>query len=605
MDELKFADKYLQPYKIKGSEINPVSCPYCHGGRHRDKYTFFLNLDKHTFVCHRGSCGASGKFSELAKLYGERADYVLDIYKQKFDSLDREKIYKKPSIKLNKLSKQAEDYLRLRKISLSTATHFDLRSDSKGNIIFPYYNQDNEHVLNKIRIPRKFVKGKDKTKIWQEGGGEPVLFNMNRVDIEQPILLTEGEFDCLSAYESGYKNVVSIPFGTENMEWVNDCWEWLDKCKEFILWFDSDRAGKRAVEKAAKKLGIDRCKKVEAERKDANLVLYKDGSEKVLEYINNAKYFPIDNLFKMSDIKQKDVDRILYGDRFLDYFLGGCRGGELVVWTGKRGGGKSTFLNQTLVDTIEQKTKCFIYSGELSNSKVKQWLDRQIAGERYIVKYKDPLTGREEYGVHPEIEKIINAWYRDYLYCYGEDGSNDVETLIEIMTYGYKRYDIKRFIIDNLKTLKTNKKEDYFRQQGFIVNRLKSFAKRYDIHIDLVAHPKKTNNKLVEDEDVGGVSDIIDLADNVIAIARITEDMADSAKEKEKEKFMDNDTVIIIRKNREYGDTDMKNFYKFNPISKRMYTKNGTKTYSWERNVKDRNVVLDTNVEEKEDECPF
>ncbi len=604
MDEIQFADRYLSPYRIKGKEINPQICPYCHGGRHRDKHTFFLNIEKHVFSCHRGSCGATGTFSELAKLYNERADYIIDMYKERFDLLDQKKEYKKPAMKLVKLSQQAEDYLRLRKISLTTATHFNIQSDSKGNIIFPYYDENNEHVLNKIRIPRKFIKGKDKTKIWQEGGGTPVLFNMNRIKQDEPILITEGEWDCLSAYEAGYKNVVSIPFGTENMDWINECWEWLEGCKQFILWFDSDKAGKKSVEKVAKKLGIDKCKKIVSDEKDANIILYKYGPQKILDYINNAQFFPIDNLLKMSDVKRKDVDRILYGDKFLDYFLGGCRGGELVVWTGKRGSGKSTFLNQTLADTIEQKVKCFIYSGELDNSKVKQWLDRQIAGEKYIVKYKDQLTGREEYGVHPDTEKLISKWYSEYLYCYGEDGSNDIETLIEIMSYAYKRYDIRRFVIDNLKTLKSTKEEDYFRQQGFIVNRLKSFARKYDIHVDLVAHPKKTPNDIVEDEDVGGVSDIIDLADNVIAIARITDKMIDKASKKEKEKLENNDGLIIIRKNREYGDTDMENFYKFNSISKRFYVDADNKTYSWERQLKNKSITPD-NKKPEETECPF
>ncbi len=609
MNEIQFADRYLQPYKSRGDEINPRLCPYCQGGRHHDKYTFFLNTKKHTFMCHRGSCGASGTFNELAKLYNERADYILDMYKQRFDMLEEKKEYKKPVMKLVKLSQQAEDYLRLRKISLTTATYFNIKSDTNGNIIFPYYNENNEHVLNKIRVARKFVKGKDKakSKIWQEGGGAPVLFNMNRVDTEKPILIQEGEFDCLSVYEAGYTNVVSIPFGTDDMEWINECWEWLGKCKEFILWFDNDIAGRKSIEKVAKKLGIDRCKRVKAEEKDANIVLYKHGSKKVLEYIENAQFFPIDNLFRMSDIKKKDIDRILYGDRFLDYFLGGCRGGELVIWTGKRGGGKSTFLNQTLVDTIAQKTKCFIYSGELDNSKVKQWLDRQIAGEKYIVKFKDQLTGREEYGVHPEVEALLNEWYKEYLYCYGEDGSDDIETLIEIMTYGYKRYDIRRFVIDNLKTLRTSRKEDYYRQQAFIVNRLKSFARKYDVHIDLVAHPRKTTNEILEDEDVGGATDIIDLADAVVAIARITDKMREKAESKEKENLENNDTVIIIRKNREYGDVDVKSFYKYSAIDKRMFAEKNIKKYSWEKKIKDKELIFKAIIEdpENEEECPF
>ena len=43
---------------------------------------------------------------------------------------------------------------------------------------------------------------------------------MDKVNPGEPLLITEGEFDCLSAIESGFKNAVSIPSG------VNSTNEW-------------------------------------------------------------------------------------------------------------------------------------------------------------------------------------------------------------------------------------------------------------------------------------------------------------------------------------------------------------------------------------------
>ncbi|MFA9397221.1 MAG: AAA family ATPase [Clostridiaceae bacterium] len=326
-----------------------------------------------------------------------------------------------------------------------------------------------------------------------------------------------------------------------------------------------------------------------------------------MEYINKAAYFPIENLTRMSDVKKVDTERILYGNKFLDYNLGGCRMGELVIWTGKRGSGKSTVLNYTLVDTIDQKTKCFIYSGELSNSKLKQWLDRQVAGERYIVTCKDELTGREDYVVQKDVEKIITEWYSDYLFCYGDDGINDDNTLLEIMEYAFKRYNVKRFVLDNLKTIKFNSNSDPYRNQGLFVSKLKSFAKQYNVHIDLVVHPRKTLNKELSDEDVGGSVDIIDLADNVIVITKITDELINSESDHSKKtKLEENNTILSIKKNREYGEGG-KSYYKFSSKSKRIYGIGTIKTYEWEEKIKDRNFVLNSQFEheEKQEECAF
>lgn len=591
MNEYEFAARYLGEYRIKNGEINAKYCIFCGGGKHRDKYKFFLNPEKHTYICHRGSCGARGTFKQLCDMEHERADYIMEEKRQYFENVNKhKKVYELPKMELKNVSRKALDYIHLRRISDETIKDFKISSDTRGNIVFPYYDENNTHVLNKIRIPKKFVKGVDKgSKIWQEGAGKPVLFNMNNIDVNQPVVITEGEWDCLSVYESGYKNVTSIPFGTENMDWINECWDWLKEVKEFVLWWDNDEAGKRGVEEVSKKLGVYRCRIVLNENKklkDANSILYKEGKEKVLDMIEKADYIPIENFNRLADCVKVKTERMLYGLKDLDYELGGCKMGELVIWTGKRGGGKSTVLSQTIPEAVEQGYKVFIYSGELSNSKVKEWLDRQIAGEKNIVTYQDELTLREEYGVHPEVEKYIAEWYKEYIYCYGDDGKNDEECLFEIMEYAYKRHNVKRFILDNLKTIRFGgqNEDNFYRLQGMFVNRCKSFARQYNVHIDLVVHPKKTGGKdFLDDEDVGGSADIIDLADNIITVSRLTENMYEKASTREKEEMRHKDhpgeaydewvknCVLVVKKNREYGDTDRKMYYFFEPKTKRIY----------------------------------
>lgn len=614
MNEIEFTEKHLGEYKLKGNEINVKYCPFCNSPKRHNQYKFFINMDKHTYICHRGSCNAKGTFNQLTKIYGEKAGYVVDMEKNRFQNTNfKKKSYDKPKMDLGELSEQALKYITLRGFSEKTIRHFKLKSDKNGNIVFPYYDEKNVHRLNKIRIPRKFDKNRDKTKIWQEGAGKPILFNMNNIDINKPLIITEGEWDCMAVYECGYENVVSIPFGTSNVEWINECWDFLEKCNTLVLWYDNDSAGSTAVEEVVRKVGIHKTKIVsnDTNYKDANDIMHNLGKSKVVELVDKAEYIPVDEIIALSDCVKKEREKILYGNKFLDYFLGACAMGELVIWTGKRGGGKSTILNQTLIDTVDQKYKVFIYSGELNNYKVKQWLDRQIAGVRYIETEVDLMTGREDYIVHPQVEKIISEWYRDYIYTYSDTATNDEDCLFEVMEYAYKRHNVKRFVLDNLKTVKFKNENDFYRSQGLFVSRCKAFARQYEVHIDLVVHPRKTQNMDLDDEDVGGSVDIIDLADNIVTVGRITPAMLEKASDEELIKMQDKQTVLSIKKNREYGDTGVKAFYKFEPKSKRIYGEGvASKVYSWEKQVEDRNFVLDkqfkkTMVEVNEDICPF
>lgn len=66
-----FADRFLAPYRVRGEEIIPALCPFCHGGEHGDRETFALNTIHGAYVCQRGTCGAKGRIETLMRSMGE------------------------------------------------------------------------------------------------------------------------------------------------------------------------------------------------------------------------------------------------------------------------------------------------------------------------------------------------------------------------------------------------------------------------------------------------------------------------------------------------------------------------------------------------------
>ena len=85
------------------------------------------------------------------------------------------------------------------------------------------------------------------------------------------------------------------------------------------------------------------------------------------------------------------------------------------------------------------------------------------------------------------------------------------------MTVLAKRYGVRVFVIDNLMTIESDLKDKYEAETD-TVKKLKAFAKKYNVIVHLVAHPRKSMNENITKDDVAGSANITNLADYVTAI---------------------------------------------------------------------------------------
>jgi twinkle protein len=525
LDIHTFARRHLYPYKIKGDEIIPTLCPICKGGQHHDKETFALNILKQTYNCRRGTCNSQGHFTQLCKEYGEEADRDFDTYKPV-------RIFKKPTTKVNKPTNQAEQYLNLRKISKATIDKLQVGCDDNGNIVFPYF-ENSEMVFVKFRPSRKVEKGERKA--WREEGGKPILWGMDLCISDKPLIITEGEIDTLSCYEAGLENIVSVPSGAEDFSWVELCWDWLQQFREIILFGDSDDPGKEMIRKLSLKLSDFTIKIVEHKHKDANELLYKEGKDAIVKAIETAKEIPTNGIIDMADVTPLDITKLQVvssGIQAFDQATGGFMLGDLSVWTGKRGEGKSTLLSQIMIESVNVDKKVCCYSGEMRADRFQYWCHLQMAGKSNITSYFDKARGKETYFVNKEITETMKRWYRGKFYLYDNNivQNSEESSILKIFTYAVKKYDCKVFLIDNLMTarLGSNNDNDFYRQQSNFVRDLVEFAGKYNVHIHLVAHPKKTKGGL-ENDDISGASEITNLAHNVFSVERVEGGQCDVA----------------------------------------------------------------------------
>lgn len=506
--------------------------------------------------------------------------------------------------------KDVEEYLGKRGLSIATLDHFGIKEDEHKNIVFEFFDADNMLLSVKLR-PSHRIKPPEPKMFWQNGSDNcPLLFNVNRVNFEQPLVITEGNIDAMSVFEAGYYNVVSIPGGVQDTKWIEFNYKFLENFSQFIVWTDNDEAGQQGRQKIVKRLGEYNCKIVtptddvldviesyyqqydansHIRKADANNVLIACGGGMILNLLKTAKEIENPKVKRLMDYDEQqlqDLPRISTGFKAIDRVMYGNFENSLTILTGKAGSGKSTLLNQFFIaEPLEAGERVLIYSGELPARILLGNILRPLASRRHIIELDNGEDQPKGYKVTTEASKAIKSYYRDGLFVF--DDLDELETngggLLEAMEYSYKRYGITSYVIDNLMTVDMRgvQGESKMDCQIQFVKRLKKFTREYPVKVLLVAHARKlaSGQSDVGLDDISGASEIVKLCDRCYDIRPINNgDDAD---------VFSPSTKISVVKDRQAGRVGAKFELYFDECSSRIYTDEPErdKQYAWERDL--------------------
>lgn len=519
-DVLDFASLIQTEKHEKGNELFFRECPYCHGGPHRDKDTFSINLENGTFYCFRSGCGKKGHFVELARDFNFPLDFGEE---RKYKQLPQRKVEVRPA---------AVTYLQSRGISEDVCLKYKITTQTSNQniLVFPFYDEDGVMQFVKYR-KTDFNREKDKNKEWSEAGAKPILFGMMQCQDKTTLVITEGQLDSLSVAEAGIKNAVSVPNGARGFTWFQHCADWLNEFEEIVVFGDNEHGQITLVNELQTRVN-QRVKVVRVVdylgEKDANDILRKYGKDAIIKAIENAEVPRLKNIKKLSDVKSvdlMDMPKVKTGLHELDKVIGGLYMGQVSLWSGKRGEGKSTLASQVIAEAIEQDWNVFVYSGELPDFHFKRWLDMQLAGFDHLTKNEDAF-GDTYYTIPEDVQKKINDWYQDKIYIYDNayipEADAETETLLTTVEKVIKQYDTKLICLDNLMTAmeQVDSKDNLYTAQSNFVWKLKNLAMKYNVHIMLVAHPRKTQIGEMSNDDIAGSGDITNKVDTVIFYGR-------------------------------------------------------------------------------------
>lgn len=294
--------------------------------------------------------------------------------------------------------------------------------------------------------------------------------------------------------------------------------------------------------------------------------------EKAKGKLNNLN--TITTLDKVKHIDVYKAEKIKTGFIDIDKRILGMLMGSLDIITGYNGNGKSTLINQMCIaQSLSQGYKVFAYSPELTNSNFKSWLYPTIADkDHFISKQYGELSYKAVGAIG---EKAIDNWIKDKLYIYSDDSiTNSGNQILKDMEKLAKYSGVRVFIIDNLMKvdLEDSYKNELIAQKNF-VNSLKEFARKYNVLVHLVAHPRKpqaNEESKITKFDIAGTGDITNLADYIVAVKRVTN------KDKEIDKAKGSplglkDCVVKVMKDRPKGTNEFAINLNFERERRRFY----------------------------------
>lgn len=308
----------------------------------------------------------------------------------------------------------------------------------------------------------------------------------------------------------------------------------------------------------------------------------------------------------------KDIDRSPANEkdflktniRQLNRLCCGLPRGGLVLLSGLRGQGKSTFLGQLKLDLIDNGYKGLEFSLEMSNSKTVQWTLLQACGKDNL-KSRTTSMGKVFYEPKSEfIESQIIDWIGERLELDNNETFNAKKIEQQILLRLKNARDVDFCIIDNMMRLDIAEYgQDKLLAQIRFAKTITDICQKKNICLILVIHPTKVLT-LPRIDNLAGAGELLNLASLVLILHKVNTDF--KVRQKQVFNFSDShpllqySTLLEIAKDRDFGNDDTLIGLHFENESKRfLENKEDNYHYGWEK-------VKQIEFEEfSDDEFPF
>ncbi len=191
------------------------------------------------------------------------------------------------------------------------------------------------------------------------------------------------------------------------------------------------------------------------------------------------------------------------------------RPGEVTLYAGGNGGGKSMITGQIAMGLIKQGQKVMIASFEMKPKRTLFRMLRQFAGEN---------IDAPKYMEKSRYLSLVISRLRDFahenLWMYDQQGTVTAQQVIAVTRYSAVELGVQHIFIDSL--MKCVSGEDDYNAQKAFVDELTSLARDHNVHVHLIHHIRKLQSEEIKPNknDIKGSGSISDQVDNVLMVWR-------------------------------------------------------------------------------------
>lgn len=539
IDEIKSAadivDVVSEFITLKDKAGQKVACcPF-----HNEKTpSFKINKEKKFYKCF--GCGKYGDAIDFLMQYKninyiEAIKFIANKYKIQVE--EETKDYEKPIERLVKLQSDTIKYFEDRGISNNTLLRFGVTETTEWMpgantdiraICFNYF-KDEKLVNIKFRAKNKDFK--------LSKNAELIFYNLDSLKDETTAIIVEGEIDCLSLYEAGFYNVVSVPngagTGTLQLKYLDNCWQYFEDKQKIIIFTDNDDAGKNLKDELARRLGKDRCFTITYPDgcKDANDVLLKHGKPMIQSIIEQARRWPIDGIITMDDVYGQVCDYYLNGypkgaDAGIGEFdeLLTFAGAQMTIITGPPTSGKSEFIDYiTTCLARKHNWKFAVCSFENPVAIHITKLMEKFVGLSFDFR-KNPAHRMQT----AEFEEAIGLTDMYFSFINIAQVDVTIQGILSKLKEVVLKTGVKGIVIDPWNYIEHKIPEGYSETQYIseALTLIKEFTLQTDTHVFVVAHPRKLQKDSsgqyppASMYDISGSAHFFNKADNGISVHR-------------------------------------------------------------------------------------
>jgi twinkle protein len=421
-----------------------------------------------------------------------------------------------------------------RNISEQTCKKFGVtvKMDNMGTITnhyYPYHDTQGAKIATKTRYTKlkEFsIQGNTKN----SGLFGEHLFSKNKYCI-----ITEGELDCLSAYQMMLKGnyhtpVVSIKNGISSaVKDIKTSLEWLENnFDNVIINFDNDEQGRVGAMKVAELFSPGKCKVMHLPEgfKDASDCLTKNKIQIYNKTFWDAKVFAPDGIINANTLLDdvlKPITKsfVQYPFEGLNKITYGLRPSELVTFTAGSGLGKTQVMRE-VVHHIIKSTEDNIGLLMLEETPVITSKGLMSVEANQRLHLPDVHVSKEEMKTY--FDATVGT---GRVFMFDHFGSNSIDNIVSRVRFLAKGLDCKYIVIDHISIIVSDQQHgDERRALDEIMTRLRTLVQETGVSMIVVSHLRRPDGKGHEEgaatslSQLRGSASIGQLSDMVIGLER-------------------------------------------------------------------------------------